>query len=380
MFRIGITSYPTYGGSGVVAAELGRALSERGHIVHFISYAPPPGLGSPSGWGGFGDRIFFHEVEVLSYPLFEHSPYPLSLAVKMAEVANYVKLDLLHVHYAIPHAVSAILAKMMIKDRDLKVITTLHGTDVTLVGNDRSFLPITRWSIEESDGVTAISDYLKERTLRELVIEKEIERIYNFVDTEKFNCEGAEEHRKKVAPKGEKILTHISNFRPVKRVEDVVRIFHLVHQKIPSKLLLVGDGPDRSKAEGIARDLAIIEDVIFTGKEDSVQNCLAVSDLLLLPSELESFGLVALEAMSCQVPVIAANTGGLPEVMVSGEMGYLVEIGDVEGMARRALEILADDKKKKEMGEKGRERAVSQFDMDKIVPLYEAYYEKILKG
>jgi N-acetyl-alpha-D-glucosaminyl L-malate synthase BshA len=378
--KIGITNYPTYGGSGVVAAELGRALSERGHFVHFISYAPPPGLGSPSGWGSNGERIYFHEVEVLSYPLFEHSPYPLSLAVKMAEVANYIKLDLLHVHYAIPHAVSAILAKKMLKGRDLKVVTTLHGTDVTLVGNDRSFLPITRWSIEESDGVTAVSDYLKTRTLKDLVLEKDIERIYNFVDTKRFRCKDTEENRKRVAPKGEKVLIHISNFRPVKRVEEVVRIFQKVRKEIPSKLFLVGDGPDRGKAESLARDLSLIDDVIFVGKQDSVQDCLCVSDLLLLPSELESFGLVALEAMSCQVPVLAANTGGLSEVMVSGEMGYLTEIGDVEGMTNQALEILGDGKKRKEMGEKGRERAVELFDVDKIVPLYEAYYEKILKG
>lgn len=376
--RIGITSYPTYGGSGVVAAELGRALSERGHIVHFISYAPPPGLESRSGLGGFGERIYFHEVEVLSYPLFEHSPYPLSLAVKMAEVANYVKLDLLHVHYAIPHAVSAILAKKMIKERDLKVITTLHGTDVTLVGNDRSFLPITRWAIEESDGVTAVSDYLKERTLRELVLEKKIERIYNFVDTKIFNCVDSGVYRKKFVSKGEKVLIHISNFRPVKRVEDVVKVFHGVHKEIPSKLLMVGDGPERSNAENLVRDLDLMEDVLFLGKQESVQECLAVSDLLLLPSELESFGLVALEAMSCNVPVIAARTGGISEVVISKEMGYLTEIGDVERMVQLSLEILMDEKKRKEMGERGRRRAVEFFDVDKIVPQYEAYYEKIL--
>ncbi|HEX4076079.1 MAG TPA: N-acetyl-alpha-D-glucosaminyl L-malate synthase BshA, partial [Candidatus Acidoferrales bacterium] len=310
--KIGITCYPTYGGSGVVATELGLELAMRGHEVHFISYAMPIRL------SGTSERIWFHEVEVTTYPLFDHPPYTLALATKMAEVAEEASLDLLHVHYAIPHSVSALLARMMAAPRRLPFITTLHGTDITLVGNDRSYLPITRFSIEQSDGVTAISHYLRDRTLSEFEVKRPIEVIPNFVNCDLYKRTDDPEARARWAPEGEPILMHLSNFRPVKRVTDVVEIFALVREKIPAKLIMIGDGPDRGAAEYIVRKKRLTKDVFFLGKQDHVQEKLGLADLFLLPSDSESFGLAALEAMACQVPVLATNVGGLPEVVTHG--------------------------------------------------------------
>src|ERR1700735_934081 len=332
--KIGITCYPTYGGSGVVATELGIELAARGHEIHFISYAMPIRLSSAH------ERIYFHEVEVTSYPLFDHPPYTLALAAKMFEVAEEASLDLLHVHYAIPHSVSALLARMMVAPRRLPFITTLHGTDITLVGNDRSYLPITAFSIENSDGVTAISNYLRERTLREFDIKRPIEVIPNIVNCDLYKRSEDQTLRAQWAPGGEPILMHLSNFRPVKRICDVVEIFALVREKIPAKLVMIGDGPDRGAAEYLVRKKRLSRDVFFLGKQDSINEKLGVADLFLLPSQEESFGLAALEAMACEVPVIATNVGGLPEVVTHGLDGYLFEPRDVASAAAYALEIL----------------------------------------
>jgi N-acetyl-alpha-D-glucosaminyl L-malate synthase BshA len=372
--KIGITCYPTYGGSGVVATELGMELAARGYEVHFISYAPPIRLQSAA------DRIHFHEVEVSTYPLFDHQPYALSLAVKMAEVAESGDLDLLHVHYAIPHSVSALLARAMVAPRRLPFITTLHGTDITLVGNDRSYLPITRFSIEQSDGVTAISRYLVERTRREFEIRKPIELIPNFVNCDLYCQRENPSLRAHWAPEGEPILMHLSNFRPVKRVIDVVEIFALVREKIPAKLVMIGDGPDRAAAEWLARQRGVADDVLFLGKQDQVYEKLGLADLFLLPSDLESFGLAALEAMACEVPVIATNVGGVPEVVEHGVDGYLVEPRDVAAAARYALEILGRADRGREMGRKARAHARSKYCADDIIPRYEAYYRKVLEA
>ena len=370
--KIGITCYPTYGGSGVVATELGMELAARGHYVHFISYAPPIRLNAG------GERIQFHEVEVSAYPLFDHPPYALALAVKMIEVAESAGLDLLHVHYAIPHSVSALLARMMAAPRRLPFITTLHGTDITLVGNDRSYLPITRFSIEESDGVTAISHYLKKRTLEEFDIKNPIEVIPNFVNCDLYFRSARQEGRAQWAPGGEPILMHLSNFRPVKRVTDVVEIFALVREKMPAKLVLMGDGPDRGSAEWLVRQKRLTCDVYFLGKQDRVYEKLGLADLFLLPSDLESFGLAALEAMACEVPVIATNVGGVPEVVEHGVDGYLVEPRDVASAARYALEILSRADRGREMGQRARSNARRKFCASDIIPLYEAYYRKVL--
>jgi L-malate glycosyltransferase len=372
--KIAITCYPTYGGSGVVATELGMELAARGHEVHFISYAPPIRLHSD------GDRIRFHEVEVSTYPLFDHQPYALSLAVKMAEVAQSANLDLLHVHYAIPHSVSALLARAMAAPRRLPFITTLHGTDITLVGNDRSYLPITRFSIEQSDGVTAISRYLVERTRREFEITKPIELIPNFVNCDLYCRRDNPALRAIWAPGGEPILMHLSNFRPVKRVTDAVEIFALVREKIPARLVMIGDGPDRSAAEWRARQRGVARDVLFLGKQDQIHDKLALADLFLLPSELESFGLAALEAMACEVPVIATRVGGVPEVVEHGADGYLVEPGDVRAAAGYALDILGRADRGREMGQRARADARSKYCAEDIIPRYEAYYRKVLKG
>jgi L-malate glycosyltransferase len=372
--KIAITCYPTYGGSGVVATELGLELAARGYEVHFISYAPPIRL-HPDG-----DRIQFHEVEVSTYPLFDHQPYALSLAVKMAEVAESADLDLLHVHYAIPHSVSALLARAMAAPRRLPFITTLHGTDITLVGNDRSYLPITRFSIEQSDGVTAISRYLLDRTRREFEITKPIELIPNFVNCDLYYRRENPALRAAWAPEGEPILMHLSNFRPVKRVIDVVEIFALVREKIRAKLVMIGDGPDRSAAEWLARQRGVASDVLFLGKQDQVYEKLGLADLFLLPSDLESFGLAALEAMACEVPVIATNVGGLPEVVEHGVDGYLVEPRDVAAGARYALDILGRADHGRDMGRKARAHARSKYCADDIIPRYEAYYRKVLEA
>ena len=370
--KIGITCYPTYGGSGIVATELGKELADRGHEIHFISYALPMRLNRADA------NIHFHEVEVPAYPLFDHPPYTLVLATKMAEIAESHGLDLLHCHYAIPHSVSAFLAKSMLHPRKLPVVTTLHGTDITLVGSDRSYLPITRFSIDQSDGVTAVSNFLKEATINVIGVKNDIEVIYNFVNCDKYKPSGNRELRNSFAPKNEKVLIHISNFRSVKRPTDVVDIFMRVQKKIPAVLLMVGDGPERSNAEWTARNGGVEQKVHFLGKQDNIEELLGISDLLLLPSETESFGLVALEAMACEVPVVASNVGGLPEVVTDGVEGFLVEPRDTEKMAERSLSILADDSFRKEMGKRAREKAHSNFCATKVISHYEEFYRKIV--
>ena len=376
--KIGITCYPTYGGSGVVATELGLELAQRGHEIHFISYAQPIRLERPSG------NVLYHEVEVSRYPLFDYPPYDLALATRMAEVSELYELDLLHVHYAIPHSVSALLARQMLaagpKHKKLPFVTTLHGTDITLVGQDPSYLPITRFSIEQSDGVTAISRYLQERTLREFEIKNHIEVIYNFVNCDVYcRDEKFAERRAEYAPRGERILVHISNFRPVKRVTDVIEIFDRVRKQVPAKLLLMGDGPDRSPAEWLAVKKGIHDDVIFLGKREQVYEKLAIADVLLLPSELESFGLVALEAMASEVVPIATRVGGVPEVIEHGKSGFLAEVGDVETMARYAVEILSDESRLRKMGKECRTSARARFCSNEIIPQYEDFYRRVLE-
>jgi len=369
--NIGITCYPTYGGSGVVATELGKALAERGHSVHFISYALPMRL------SGFMGNVMFHEVEISNYPLFDFPLYSLALASKMVEVARYEKLDIFHCHYAIPHATSAYLAKQMLALPNIKVITTLHGTDITLVGLEPSFLPIMKFSIEQSDGVTAVSRFLREKTLTNYGIEKEIEVIPNFVDTQKYRRAPSEAVRSHFAPHGEKVIVHTSNFRAVKRVQDVIRIFHEIQKKIEAKLLLIGDGPDRSQCELLTRELQIQEKVRFLGKQTEVVDVLSVADLFLMPSQSESFGLSALEAMACGVPVVSSSVGGLPELQLHGQTGYIAEIGDIDRMARYAIDLLTNPVKHEAFAKAARSRAL-EFDASKVVTMYERYYEKIL--
>jgi L-malate glycosyltransferase len=377
--KIGITCYPTYGGSGVVATELGLELAQRGHEIHFISYAQPIRL------RGAEPNIHYHEVEVSRYPLFDYPPYDLALATRMAEVSQLYDLDLLHVHYAIPHSVSALLARQMLADgprgRRLPFVTTLHGTDITLVGLDRSYLPITRYSIEQSDGVTAISNYLRDRTVRVFDVKKRIEVIYNSVncDVYRHDPEGSAELRKEYAPHGERILVHLSNFRPVKRLTDVVEIFDRVHKQLPAKLLLIGDGPDRSVAEWLAVQKGIHEDVLFLGKQDEIQDKVAVADIMLMPSELESFGLAALEAMACEVVPIATRVGGVPEVIEHGKSGYLADVGDVDTMSRYALELLTNEALLREVGKQARAAAQAKFCSTKIVAQYEDFYRRVLE-
>jgi L-malate glycosyltransferase len=372
--KIGITCYPTYGGSGVVATELGIELAARGHEIHFISYAMPIRL------TGSSERIFFHEVEVTNYPLFDHAPYTLALATKMLEVAESVSLDLLHVHYAVPHSVSALLARQMAAPRRVPFVTTLHGTDITLVGNDRSYLPITRFAIEQSDGVTAISNYLRERTLREFDIKRPIEVIPNFVNCDLYKRSEDSRLRAKWAPNGEPILMHLSNFRPVKRVTDAVEAFALVREKMAAKLVMMGDGPDRGPAEHIVRKKRLTKDVFFLGKQDQVEEKLGIADLLLLPSDEESFGLAALEAMACEVPVVATNVGGLPEVVTDGVDGYLVPARDVATAASRAIDILSLPDRGRAMGQLARKNARRRYCSNDIIPKYEAYYERVLNA
>ncbi len=369
--RIGVTCYPTYGGSGIVATELGKELAERGHELHFISYAQPIRLDMAQ------PRIFFHEVSVSNYPLFDFPPYALALASKMAEVAESARLDLLHVHYAIPHSVSAYLAQA-ITGRKLPFITTLHGTDITLVGADRSYLPITRFSIAASDGVTAISRYLRDRTLREFDLQKEIDVIPNFVNCSRYRRRPLPELRRRFAADSEAVISHLSNFRPVKRVEDALRIFARIAAGHPGRLLMIGDGPDRAGAEHLARQLGIGDRVYFLGKQERIEEYLSISDLLLLPSQLESFGLAALEAMAHQVPPIATRVGGVPEVVEDGVSGGLFEVGDVEGMAAAALELLHSPARLRQMGEAARTRVEKNFCARDIIPRYEALYRKVL--
>src|ERR1700690_1443063 len=374
--RIGITCYPTYGGSGVVATELGIELAAMGHEVHFISYSQPFRL------TGRDDGIFYHEVPVSSYPLFEFPPYDLALASRIAEVAEFCSLDLLHVHYAIPHSVSALLARQMLaaKGRRLPFVTTLHGTDITLVGLDRSYLPITRFSIEQSHGVTAISQYLRNRTISIFDIKKNIEVIPNFVNCDDYLRKPEWlKKRSEYVSNDERLLVHLSNFRPVKRVLDVIEIFDRVRKKIPSKLLLIGDGPDRSQAEWLAVQKGIHEHVLFLGKQDQIREKLAMSDVMLMPSELESFGLAALEGMACEVVPIATRTGGVPEVIEHGVSGYLADVGDVDTMARYAIDLLGDESALRAMGKRARAAAQEKYCSSKIIPLYEDFYQKVLE-
>jgi L-malate glycosyltransferase len=376
--RIGITCYPTYGGSGVVATELGIELAQRGHDVHFISYSQPIRLNTNT------PNIHFHEVEVSRYPLFEYPPYDLALATRMAEVADLYDLDLLHVHYAIPHSVSAMLARQMLaagtRKRKLPFVTTLHGTDITLVGADRSYLPITRFSIEQSDGVTSISQYLKDRTLAEFDIKNHIEVIPNFVNCDIYlpNPNRVTE-RAKYADANERLLVHLSNFRPVKRVLDVIEVFDRVQKKVPSRLLMMGDGPDRPAAERLACKKGINDRIIFLGKTDRVQEKLGLCDLMLLPSELESFGLAALEGMACEVPSVATNVGGVPEVITHGKSGFLTAVGDVAAMSNFAIEILSDEKRHHEMKKLARYEAQARFCSSEIIPQYEQFYRRVLE-
>jgi len=376
--KIGITCYPTYGGSGVVATELGLELARRDHEIHFISYSQPIRLTGPE------PNIHYHEVEVTRYPLFEYPPYDLALATRMAEVSQLYELDLLHVHYAIPHSVSAMLAKQMLAvtppRRKLPFVTTLHGTDITLVGLDRSYLPITRFSIEQSDGVTAISQYLRDRTIKVFDIKNRIEVIPNFVNCDEYTRKAeCWEQRHEYVKGDERLLVHLSNFRPVKRVLDVVEIFDRVRKKVPAKLLLIGDGPDRSQAEWLAVQKGIHEQVLFLGKQDQIREKLAMADVMLLPSELESFGLAALEAMACEVVPIATRAGGLPEVVEHGVTGFLADVGDVETMARYAIDLLSDETRLREMGTRARASARQRYCTSKIIPLYEDFYRRVLE-
>ena len=368
--KIGITGYPTYGGSGIVATELGMELAARGHEVHFITYANPIRL------TGDSPRIHYHEVEVSNYPLFQYPPYSLALASRMLEVAQSAGLDLLHVHYAIPHSVSAWLASQML-DKHLPFVTTLHGTDVTLVGTDPSYLPITRFSIEQSPGVTSISEYLREKTVEVFGIGREIRVIPNFVNCELYCADGDPALRARHASSGEKVIVHLSNFRPVKRVQDCVRIFARVADVLPARLMMIGDGPDRGPAEVLARELQVEDRVQFLGKQLGVAQLLAISDLMLLPSEMESFGLAALEAMACGVPSVASRVGGLPEVVTDGADGFLVEVGNIEGMVAAALSLLTDPSKHEAFTIAARNTAKTRFSAKKIIPRYEKYYREV---
>ena len=376
--RIGITCYPTYGGSGVVATELGIELAALDHEIHFISYSQPFRL------NGRDEGIFYHEVPVSNYPLFEFPPYDLALASRMAEVAELYSLDLLHVHYAIPHSVSALLARQMLaaRSRRLHFVTTLHGTDITLVGLDRSYLPITRHAIQESDGVTSISDYLRDKTIADFEIERPIETIPNFVNCDLYTPIKDEVTRARCrshyAAPDESLLIHLSNFRPVKRVTDAVKIFARIARERPAQLVLVGDGPDRSAAEWLAHDLGIHARVHFLGKQERVSELLALADLLLMPSELESFGLVALEAMACKVPSIATRVGGVPELIDDGVTGLLFPVGDVEAMAAGALSLLADPDRLETMRDAARRTAQKRFCSSLVVPKYVRFYEQVL--
>ncbi|MFN5308077.1 MAG: N-acetyl-alpha-D-glucosaminyl L-malate synthase BshA [Candidatus Kapaibacterium sp.] len=371
--NIGIVCYPTYGGSGVVATELGKALAHRGHQIHFITYAQPMRLDR------FQDNLFYHEVELPNYPLFEFQLYSLSLASKIADVARFENLDIVHAHYAIPHAVSAYLARQILgSETKMKTVTTLHGTDITLNGLDPSFLPLVRFSIEQSDAVTAVSRYLAEATKNGFNVQRNIHVINNFIDTDLYQRQPCTPFKRQIAPENEKILMHISNFRPVKRVADTIHIFAKVRDKVPSKLVLIGDGPDRIECERLSRELGINEHVRFLGKQTALPELLSSADLFLLPSQSESFGLSALEAMSCGVPVVATSMGGIPEVISHGETGYIAELGDIDRMAKYAVELLTNSKKWQLFSANAREKAISKFKTDMIVPQYEQLYESLL--
>lgn len=371
--RIGIVCYPTFGGSGVLATELGKALAEKGHQVHFITYQQPVRLSE------FNANIFYHEVRVTTYPLFDYPPYETALASTMVDVIVNNQIDLLHVHYAIPHASAAYMAKKILEAQGKKipVITTLHGTDITLVGRDKTFAPVVAFSINQSDAITAVSENLRDETFKIFRIEKEIEVIQNFVDVNRFNKKPIDAFRRVIAPHGEKIVLHASNFRKIKRVGDVVRIFAEINKKVPSKLLFVGDGPERPLAESLARDLDVYDDMRFVGKQEQMEEILAIADLFILTSDYESFGLAALEAMAASVPVISTNAGGLPEINVDGVTGYMRNVGDIHGMSEKAIELLSDDQKLKQFKANAYEYA-RKFDIQNIVPKYEELYNRFL--
>ncbi|WP_313262439.1 N-acetyl-alpha-D-glucosaminyl L-malate synthase BshA [Sphingobacterium sp.] len=377
--KIGIVCYPTFGGSGVVATELGKALANNGHQVHFITYSQPARLDF------FSENLFYHEVAINQYPLFDFPPYETALASKLVDVVRFEGLDLLHVHYAIPHASVAFLAKQILETYgiNIPVVTTLHGTDITLVGKDKSFSPVVTFSINKSDGVTTVSENLREQTLDYFDITNDIKVIPNFIDLQRFHNKNHEHFKKAIAPNQERIIVHTSNFRKVKRVEDVVRIFHKVTQKVPSKLLMVGDGPERRNAEELARELDITDCIRFLGKQDAIEEILSIADLFLMPSGSESFGLAALEAMACKVPVVSSNTGGLPELNKEGFSGFLSDVGDIDDMAKNSIYILEDCQHLNEFKENALQRA-KDFELSKIVPIYEEFYsqviEKVKKG
>jgi len=372
--KIGIVCYPTFGGSGVVATELGKALADNGHQVHFITYNQPARLDF------FSENLFYHEVAVANYPLFDYAPYEVALASRLVDVVRFEKLDVLHVHYAIPHASAAFMAKQILLSYGIyiPVVTTLHGTDITLVGKDRTYKPVVTFSINKSDGVTAVSENLKKDTFEFFDIENDIKVIPNFIDLTRFSLKPKDHFKKAIAPNGEKILIHTSNFRKVKRTEDVVRIFAKIREKIPSKLLMVGDGGERSACEQLCRDLGVAEDTRFLGKQDAIEEILSVSDLFLMPSQSESFGLAALEAMACKVPVISSNTGGLPELNIEGVTGFLADVGDVNSMSEKSIYLLEDDERLATFKENALTRA-KEFELSKILPLYESYYAEVIE-
>jgi N-acetyl-alpha-D-glucosaminyl L-malate synthase BshA len=373
--RIGIVCYPTFGGSGVLATELGKALADKGHTVHFITYQQPVRLDA------FHPTIFYHEVTVPTYPLFDFPPYESALSSVLVDVITNEHLDLLHVHYAIPHASSAYMANQILrkKGKNIPYITTLHGTDITLVGKDKMYEAVVTFSINESDAITAVSENLKEETVRSFQIEKEIQVIPNFVDIKRFSHTNKEHFKKMLAPNGEKILAHVSNFRKVKRVEDVIYTFHKVRQAMPCKLLMIGDGPERIHCEQLCRELGACDDIRFLGKQEKLEEILSITDLFLLPSAYESFGLAALEAMGCEVPVVSTNAGGIPEINLHGITGYLTEVGDTDAMAKYALEILSDKTTHDRFKKQALEQA-QRYKLANIIPLYEALYERVLEG
>jgi N-acetyl-alpha-D-glucosaminyl L-malate synthase BshA len=370
--KIGIVCYPTYGGSGVVATELGKALAERGHQVHFISYKQPARLDF------FTNNLFYHEVYVNSYPLFEYPPYETTLTGRLVDVIKYEKLDVLHVHYAIPHASAAVFAKQILAAEGIHIpiICTLHGTDITLVGKDASITPVVTYSLNMSDAITSVSESLKADTYKLFKVTKDIQVIPNFIDFDRFSKKAREHFRMAISSQGEKLLVHTSNFRKVKRVDDVVRAFAIITKQVSSKLLLVGDGPERQHIEMLCREMGLVDKIIFLGKQDPVEEILSVCDLFMMPSETESFGLAALEAMACEVPVISSNAGGIPELNVDGVTGYLCNVGDYETMAQRAISILSDEDKLLEFKRNAKKRAL-EFHINNIVPQYEKVYEQV---
>lgn len=379
--KIGITCYPTFGGSGVVATELGLALANRGHDVHFIAYALPGRLNHLT------DRVYFHEVRVVTYPLFEYPPYSLALTSTMVDVVKHHGLDLLHVHYAIPHATSAVLARQILacEGIHIPVVTTLHGTDITLVGQDPSFAPVVTHAINTSDGVTAVSDYLRQETYNQFAVEREIEVIPNFVDVDRFTRQDKSHFKQAICPDGEKLLVHVSNFREVKRVPDVVQVFANLHKEAAEgngprvKLLLVGDGPDRPVTEALARELGVHTDIRFLGKQEPIEELLSIADVMLMPSASETFGLAALEAMACGVPVVSSDIGGIPELNIPGKTGYLCSLGDIDCLTTATRKLITDENLHSEMAENARKWAAEQFHLDSIVPMYEAHYERVIE-